>query len=610
MVTGAMLLLLPLMAILQYLWLGDLSESKGEQMKTHLQSVAYRFSQDFDQEITRTYAAFVLTPEMRSDDRLSDYASSYQRWSKSSAYPGLVKTVYLALDEQPGQLNLYELDRQAQKFQSHEWPTTMTELHGQLEELVHKPNAAGSPASGKPEQHTRPPQVVNEELPALLLIIVEPSPEKPKNDSTFIPPQIAGFAILQLDLPYIQQEMLPEMLKHHFLPGEGSDYDLTIFSRKDQRRIIYQSDPRAEPRAINTTYDASSEIFGLRVDELRHLLRGSARRGDYKEMNRANWRAGGGPAFGTRGLWEGGGLWQVRIRHRAGSLEAAVDSLRRRNMVISFGILGLLGASIAMLTVSARRARRLAEQQMDFVAGVSHELRTPLAVIESAAYNLDKGVIKTPQQIKSYGALIRKETGHLKDMVEQILELAGEQSGRLQYDLQAVSINRILADVISSSQPLLAEGGFQIECDIAADLPPVLGDQAALARTIRNLIFNAMKYSGESKWIGLSAKEVETASGKFVQITVADHGIGIDDKELSQIFEPFYRGSAARAAQIHGNGLGLSLIKNVIITHHGTIDVKSMPGRGSSFVISLPVMTEAQPNDDRAPTVPGEFSYE
>ncbi|MBO0723865.1 MAG: HAMP domain-containing histidine kinase, partial [Blastocatellia bacterium] len=279
-------------------------------------------------------------------------------------------------------------------------------------------------------------------------------------------------------------------------------------------------------------------------------------------------------------------------------------------MLISFGILGLLGASIAMLTISARRARRLAEQQMDFVAGVSHELRTPLAVIESAAYNLDKGVIKTPQQVMSYGALIRKETGHLKDMVEQILELAGAQSGRLQYDLQAVSINRILADVISSSQPLLAEGGFQIESDIAADLPQVHGDQAALARTIRNLICNAMKYSGESKWIGLSANEIETASGKSVQITVADHGIGIDDKELSHIFEPFYRGSAARAAQIHGNGLGLSLIKNVIIAHHGTIDVKSTPGRGSSFVISLPVMAAAQPNDDRPSTVSGELSYE
>src|SRR5262245_52147664 len=95
-VTAVMLLLLPLLAYLQYHWLGQLSASKSEQMKTHLQSVATRFSQDFDREIVRTYAAFVLTQDMRSDDRLNDYAACYQRWSKSSSYPGLVKAVFLA----------------------------------------------------------------------------------------------------------------------------------------------------------------------------------------------------------------------------------------------------------------------------------------------------------------------------------------------------------------------------------------------------------------------------------------------------------------------------------------------------------------------------------
>jgi signal transduction histidine kinase len=350
----------------------------------------------------------------------------------------------------------------------------------------------------------------------------------------------------------------------------------------------------------------------LRGDELRHLLRGNLRRGDFKDLNKPNRRTGAAPAFMARGFWEGGqrGLWQVHIRHRAGSLEAAVESVRHRNLLISFGILGLLGASIAMLTVSARRARRLAEQQMDFVAGVSHELRTPLAVIESAAYNLDKGVIKSPQQVQSYGALIRKETGQLKDMVEQILEFAGVESSRLHYNLQVVSINRVLDDVISSSQPLLAEGGFQIECDIASDLPPALGDRAALARAIQNLICNAMKYSGESKWIGLSAKGIENESGRSVKISITDLGIGIPDEELPKIFEPFYRGSAARAAQIHGNGLGLSLIKNIIAAHRGAIDVRSTPGTGSSFVISLPVMATTQANDNRAATAPGELSYE
>src|SRR5262249_7918466 len=149
--------------------------------------------------------------------------------------------------------------------------------------------------------------------------------------------------------------------------------------------------------------------------------------------------------------------------------------VRRRNLFISFGILALLGASVALMMLSARRARRLAEQQMDFVASISHELRTPLAVIDSAAYNLDKGVVRDPRQIKGYGALIRKETGRLTEMVEQVLEFAGVQSGRRRYDLQPASIGQVIDDVLASSRPLLSllnEGEFQIEKAVAPDLPP------------------------------------------------------------------------------------------------------------------------------------------
>lgn len=637
MVTAVMLSLLPLLAYLQYHWLGELSASQSEQMKTHLQSVAAHFSQDFDQEIARAYAAFVLSQDMRSDDRLSDYAACYQRWSKSSTYPGLIKAVYLALTDEEKQLTLYALDRQDLKFASSDWPQEMLALRGQLEEQASRPlSAAQPPPPGRIETRTRFPHLINEDLPALVLNLVEPA-GRTKPDSTFVPPTLVGFAVVELDLPYIQQEIFPDLVRRHFLPGEGSSYDLTIVSARDQQRIIYQSEPRAEPRAepktepkteprvesrteteveaagadkpVAANSDVSADLFSLRVDELRHLLRVNLRRSDSNEPNR-NRRTGAGPAFWGRGFWEGGqrGIWEVQIRHRAGSLEAAVDSVRRRNLLIGFGVLGLLGASIAMLTVSARRARRLAEQQMDFVAGVSHELRTPLAVIASAAYNLDKGVVKSPQQMQSYGALIRKEAGQLKTMVEQILEFAGVQSGRLHYDLQAISINSLLDEVISSTQPLLAEGDFQIECEIAADLPPVEGDRAALARAIQNLIGNAMKYSGESKWIGLTAQLSEKDGGRSILITVADRGIGIPDGELAKIFEPFYRGSAARSAQIHGNGLGLSLIRNIITAHRGSIEVKSTEGSGSAFVISLPVLDE--PGNNRAATVSGELSYE
>ena len=117
------------------------------------------------------------------------------------------------------------------------------------------------------------------------------------------------------------------------------------------------------------------------------------------------------------------GRWQLLIKHRAGSLEAAVTEARRRNLVISFGILLLLAASVGTIIISTGRAQKLARQQVEFVAGVSHELRTPLAVICSAGENLADGVVEAPAQVSQYGALIRNEGRRLTKMVEQGLGL-------------------------------------------------------------------------------------------------------------------------------------------------------------------------------------------
>jgi signal transduction histidine kinase len=121
----------------------------------------------------------------------------------------------------------------------------------------------------------------------------------------------------------------------------------------------------------------------------------------------------------------------------------------------------------------------------------------------------------------------------------------------------------------------------------------VLADADSLDRSIRNLLGNAMKYGGPERWIGIRARLAEGSQGE-VEITVQDRGIGIPAAELSSIFKPFYRGKAALAAQIHGNGLGLSLVKHFVEAAGGKITVKSSPEGGSSFTIHLPV-TPADP---------------
>jgi signal transduction histidine kinase len=231
---------------------------------------------------------------------------------------------------------------------------------------------------------------------------------------------------------------------------------------------------------------------------------------------------------------------------------------------------------------------------MEFVAGVSHELRTPLAVICSAAENLADGVIDHSDQVKRYGGLIRDEGRRLTGMVEQVLEFSGAQSGRKSYELRQTELSQVIEDAITACHLQLAEGGFEIERKIAADLPLVNADGAALGRAIQNLLSNAMKYSGPSRWIGLSVESATAAGGEEVRIVVSDRGLGISPSELERIFEPFYRGKDVVAAQIHGNGLGLSLVRHIAAAHGGRVSVESKVGQGSQFILRLPVPTVAE----------------
>jgi signal transduction histidine kinase len=288
--------------------------------------------------------------------------------------------------------------------------------------------------------------------------------------------------------------------------------------------------------------------------------------------------------------------WKLVVTHSSGSLEAAVSSQRRRNLLISSSVLGLLGASMGLLVLATRRAQRLARQQMEFVAAVSHELRTPLAVIRSAAENLADGVVHDEAKIKSYGELMRTEGRRLTDMVEQILELAGIQSGQRGFALRPVGVVPLLHDIVSASSGLIAGAGMVVEFDLPADLPPVLGDEPALRRAFQNLLDNAIKYGSGGGSIRVSAR----TSASSINITVADRGIGIEPADQARIFEPFYRAADVVAAQLQGAGLGLSLVQRIVVAHGGRVTVRSAPREGSAFTVQLPAAGD-RAAADRAP---------
>jgi signal transduction histidine kinase len=234
--------------------------------------------------------------------------------------------------------------------------------------------------------------------------------------------------------------------------------------------------------------------------------------------------------------------------------------------------------------VTTGRARRLAAQQMEFVAGVSHELRTPLAVIRSAAENLADGVVEDEEKIRRYGELMRLEGRRLTEMVEQILEIAGIQSGQRGFALRPVPVEPLVRDIVSSCSSLIERAGVTVEIDVPATLPAVLGDEPALRRVFQNLVDNAIKYGASGGWIRIAAH----VAGGNVMVSVADRGIGIEPAEQSRIFEPFYRAADVVAAQTQGAGLGLSLVQRIVAAHGGAVTVKSALRSGSEFIVQLP----------------------
>ncbi len=280
----------------------------------------------------------------------------------------------------------------------------------------------------------------------------------------------------------------------------------------------------------------------------------------------------------------GGARWEIYVRHRSGSLETVVARARTRNLAVSFSVLGLLAASMVLLSASTRRATELNERKMEFVAGVSHELRTPVAVLRSAGQNLADGSVSEPDQVKRYGRLIETEGRRLNDLVEQVLELAGIQSNKLRYRRENLSVRAVVEAALEDCEVLRKEKDASIEQRLPEDDVEVEGDADALRRALTNLLVNAIKHGGEGNAIVVT---VET-HGDRIAIEVADRGPGIPEGDRAHLFETFYRGRRALDRQVPGSGLGLSLVDHVARDHGGSVEVATTPSEGSTFTLWIP----------------------
>jgi signal transduction histidine kinase len=579
----AMAVLLPLLAALQYYWLGQVSEAATERLQTSLRASANRFRQDFNREFIRAYLNFQMDSLPTAQEIVRYHFQRFEHWNQTAPYPRLIGEVMLVNYDEQGRPQLSRLDTQAKRFELTEWPGELLSLRDRLGQ---KDEGSRLQVETSGQNLLEP---FAEEIPALIV----PFPLLPTDKSPAGSPALpSGFTIIKLDLNYLQREFIPSLIQSHF-DDSRNEYNLAVIGIRHPERVIYSS---RHPAVDLSPGDVSIRIFGLEPDELRAFAtsEGASPAGTEqpptRQLRLIKLREPRTPAVATSiSSGEGNGHWQLLIKHQAGSLAAAVNVARRRNLAISFGILLLLGAGIVMTAISARRAERLARQQINFVAGVTHELRTPLAVICSAGENLADGIVDSPEKVAQYGDVVYREGRRLTDMVEQVLEFAGAQSKQQRYEFRPISAANFIDGALAACQAQIQERDFNIEIVIEENLPPVRGDGPALKRAMQNLISNAIKYDGESRWARISAQTSAAKHGTEVQIAVEDRGLGISSRDIAHVFEPFYRGQDAIAAQIKGSGVGLSLVKEIVEAHGGSVTVKSTPGTGSAFTMHLPI---------------------
>ncbi|QBD81962.1 HAMP domain-containing histidine kinase [Ktedonosporobacter rubrisoli] len=228
------------------------------------------------------------------------------------------------------------------------------------------------------------------------------------------------------------------------------------------------------------------------------------------------------------------------------------------------------------------RLERAFAQQRRFVADASHELRTPVAVIR----NMTEVALAQPDGQEDYGLVLQEvnaESERLGRLINDLLALARADEGHVKLDHDPVRLDLLTADVVASMETLATERNIEISTR-RLDPATVLGDAARLIQVIMSLVDNALIYTNRGGQIFLS---VETC-GSHVHIIVQDTGIGIAKKDLDHIFERFYRADPARSKAVGGSGLGLALVEWMVHAHKGIVTVESQPGKGSTFIVTLP----------------------
>ncbi len=277
----------------------------------------------------------------------------------------------------------------------------------------------------------------------------------------------------------------------------------------------------------------------------------------------------------------------VALIHEGGrSMDQLVARERWVYGTLIVGMVTVMLVGVGFTLRASARANELSRLKSEFVSSVSHELKTPLSLIRMFGETLESGIVGDEPRRQEYYRIIRRESERLTHLIDNVLDIGRIDAGTRQYSIRPDDLACAVQEAIAAYRPMFDQLGFQVVTSIPDAPIQIPMDRDAIVRAIINLFQNAIKYSGDRRYIAVSVEVRSDAAA----ISVVDHGDGIARSELARIFDPYYRIASDQHTASPGSGLGLAIVRHTTDAHGGRIDVDSVVGEGSVFTLMLPLV--------------------